>query len=79
MTSHGYARIVYDEIDSFMVGSIPVTIGKVFGKHHDNDSGVSAGPVIYGAATSEPRLDSEICGYGTSQAEAVADLFRMMR
>lgn len=37
------------------------------------------GPVVYGAALAERDLRKESCGYGVTEAEAAADLFRYMR
>lgn len=78
MAGHGYAKIEYSEIVKFEMGMIPVVVGRIVGFYHEEDGGVSSGPIVYGAALSERDLRNEQCGYGTSQSEAVADLFRLM-
>jgi len=79
MVGHGYAKIEYGEIEHFTVGGIPIIVGRITGVYKETDGSESAGPVIYGAALGEHDLHNEVCGYGTTQAEAVADLFRLMR
>jgi hypothetical protein len=54
------------------IGGIPVVIGRA-------TRGAGSGPVIFGAALSEADLRAEKCGYGATEAEAAADLFRSMR
>lgn len=36
-------------------------------------------PLVYAAALSERELREEKCGYGWSEPDAVADLFRLLR
>ena len=67
MTSRGYAKIEYDEIEQFTVGGIPIVIGKVSGAN------------VYGAALTQAMLQSDMCGFGTNQNEAIADLFKLRR
>jgi hypothetical protein len=64
--------IVYDRVYGFDVGGIHVVFGRTGQKE-------ASGPVIYGAALSEQELRRYECGYGGTEAEAVVDLFRMMR
>jgi hypothetical protein len=66
-----YAKIGYDRVYGFQVGGIQVIIGRT---RQDEKSG----PVVYGAALSENDLRRKSCGYGASESEAVADLFRLM-
>lgn len=58
---------------TFRVGNIPVVFGRIV-----SDSRIGPRP-IYAAALSERDLRNEACGYGASEAEAVADLFRFLR
>jgi hypothetical protein len=67
-----FRRIEFDRVYSFTVGSIPVVFGRVSQQE-------TSGPVIYAAALSERDLRHESCGYGATEAEAAADLFRLMR
>lgn len=63
--------IEFDDMWNRTVGGLPLVVGKV--KQGGNDL------VVYGAAPTEHDLRRERCGYGTTEAEAVADLFKMMR
>lgn len=65
-------RIEFDQVYSHQVGGIPVTFGRI-GRPRDES------PVIYAAALSEADMRRESCGYGATEAEAAADLFRLMR
>lgn len=67
-----FNKIEFDRVYGYQVGSIHVTFGRV------SQPEVS-GPVVYAAALSERDLRHESCGYGATEAEAVADLFRLMR
>jgi hypothetical protein len=70
--SAAFNHIKFDRVYGYIVGSIPVTFGRVSQQE-------TSGPVIYAAALSEADMYRERCGYGTTEAEAVADLFRLMR
>lgn len=62
----------YDRVYSRHVGKVPIVFGRT--------ANVEAGdPVIFAAAFSERDLRNERCGFGTSEAEASADLFRASR
>jgi hypothetical protein len=65
-------KIEFDRVYSFRVGSIPVMFGRIA-------TDETSAPVIFAAALSEKDLRNESCGYGTSEADAAADLFRLMR
>ncbi len=67
-----FRRIEFDRVYGYTVGSIPVVFGRVSQQE-------TSGPVIFAAALSERDLRRESCGYGATEAEAVADLFRLMR
>lgn len=67
-----FRRIEFDRVYTYHVGGIPVVLGRVAQKE-------TSGPVIYAAALSEADMRRESCGYGATEAEAVADLFRLMR
>ena len=67
-----FQRIEFDRVYGFTVGGIPVTFGRTARK-------AASDPVIYAAALSERDLRRESCGYGATEAEAAADLFRLMR
>jgi hypothetical protein len=64
-------KIEFDRTYTFRVGGLNVVFGRTI------KDGFS-GPVIYGAALSERDLRHESCGYGATEAEAAADLFRKM-
>ena len=72
MTAEYSNKIEFDRVYGFRVGSIPVTFGRI---RQDEKNG----PVIFAAALSERDLRNEAAGYGTTEAEAAADLFRLMR
>jgi len=61
-----------DRVYSFRVGGIPVTFGRAATEE-------ASAPVVYAAALSERDLRNGACGYGASEAEAAADLFRLLR
>jgi hypothetical protein len=63
----------FDETYLRTVGGIPVLIGRI-----DLTPGHIVAP-IYGAALGGGDLAANKCGFGTSEAEAIADLFRLMR
>jgi hypothetical protein len=67
-----FRRIEFDRIYTFRVGGIPVVFGQIAAAEVE-------GPAIIAAALSEADMRRESCGYGASEAEAVADLFRLMR
>jgi hypothetical protein len=64
-------QIEFDRVYQFDVGGVHVVFGRTV---KDGTSG----PVIYGAALSERDLRQEAGGYGATEAEAAADLFRKM-
>jgi len=70
--NEAFNKIEFDRVYGFRVGSIPVIFGRV--RQDETD-----GPVVYAAALSERDLRHESCGYGATEAEAMADLFRVMR
>lgn len=65
-------KLEWDAVYTFRIGGVPVVFGRTT---QDGKSG----PVMYGAALSRRELHQEKCGYGASEAEAAADLFRMSR
>ena len=67
-----FRRIGFDRVYGHHVGGIPVTFGRVGRPRGES-------PVIYAAAVSEQDMRRGQCGYGTTEAEAAADLFRLMR
>jgi hypothetical protein len=68
----GYGKIEFDRVFSYRVGGIPVVVGRIVPAER-------LGPTIYAAALAGRDLRRESCGYGTTEAGAVADLFRLMR
>ncbi len=62
----------FDETYSRTVGGIPVLMGQIFTPGH-------VVTPIYGAALGGDDLAANKCGFGASEAEAIADLFRLMR
>jgi len=70
--SEHFNKITFDRIYTFRVGSIPVVFGLI-------TSSERSGPSVFAAALSERDLRHESCGYGVTEAEAAADLFRFMR
>lgn len=52
-----------------VIGGIEVTLARPA----RSESGT---PVVYAAALSKDELDQGFCGWGATEAEAVADLFR---
>jgi hypothetical protein len=64
--------IEFDETYSRQVGGVSVLLGQVFTPGH----GVAP---IYGAALGGDDLAANQCGFGASEAEAITDLFRLMR
>jgi hypothetical protein len=74
MSTSGYFnKIKFSEVrPPVSIGSIPVVIGKLTPEYANS-------PVVFAAALSEDDLRRESCGYGTTESEAAADLFRLMR
>ena len=73
--ANSYDKIEYTKIYSYKVGGIQV----IFGRMKQEGGSEQNGPAVFGAALSERDLDHESCGYGATEAEAAADLFRLMR
>lgn len=71
-TDHAMNKIEFSRVYSFRIGSIPVVFGHIKSDEVD-------GPEFFAAALSERELRRESGGYGASEAEAAADLFRLMR
>lgn len=72
MSSEALNDIEFERVYSTRVGGIPIVVGQI-----KQDERLV--PVIFAAALSERELRREKCGYGTSEEDAVADLFRYMR
>jgi hypothetical protein len=64
--------VQFDETYSRTVGGVSMLLGQIFTPNH-------VVTPIYGAALSGDYLAANQCGFGASEAEAIADLFRLMR
>jgi hypothetical protein len=67
-----FTEIDFSYIHSYAVGGVRVTIGRL-------TSEGNLDPVVYAAALSEHDLHHRQRGFGSTRAEAVADLFRLLR
>jgi hypothetical protein len=67
-----YQKTEFDKVYQCRVGGFNIVLGTL-------THPATSDPVIYAAAMTERELRKEDCGYGTTEAEAVADLFRLMR
>ena len=65
-------KIEFGDIRPWRTGGIPLVVAKLAREYPNS-------PVVFAAALSEGDMRRERCGYGTTESEAVADLFRLMR
>lgn len=66
-------KLKWHRVYQFHVGGVPLVFGSTEG-------GGTTGPVIYSAAFNEKELRGEMqAGFGATEAEAAADLFRSVR
>ena len=69
-----FQKIQFWHIYEIKVGGIDVTIGSI-----TREGQVEPPVYLYAAALSEDDLRRESCGYGVTEAAAVASLFEHMR
>lgn len=67
-------KIEFWQTYSITVGGLSLAVGAILKEGQGNTT-----PYLYAAALSYKDLEREQCGYGETEAGAVADLFRLMR